>query len=116
MTTKEQDNSTSILIDADYPTLLRRGHKFVRCLGQRLSLGGFYGPLDVAIGPDEWMYVLNRHDTPNTTRIRYVPMTAEDMNGTMLHPKVDGKVERHGREKFPSAVMCTIDNLSLIHI
>ena len=115
MTTKEKNNSTSTLIDDDYPTLLRRGHKFVRCLGQRLSLGGFYGPLDVAIGPDEWMYVLNRHDAPNTTRIRYVPMTVEDMNGTMLHPKVDGKVEKHGREKFPSAVMCTIDSDGVLY-
>ena len=115
MTTKEQNKPTSVLSDVSYPTLLRRGHKFLRSLGQRLSLGGFYGPIDIALGSDEWIYVLNRSETLNTTRIRYVPMTAEDKNGTMLHPKVGGKVERHGQERFPSAVMCTIDSDGILY-
>ena len=32
----------------EYPTLLRMGHKYELCLGQRLPVGGFYGPLDVS--------------------------------------------------------------------
>ena len=42
-----------------YPYMLRGGHKFEIALGQRLALGGFKGPLDLAIGPDE-LYVINR--------------------------------------------------------
>ena len=103
MTTKGQDNSTAVLIEADYPTLLRRGHKFVRCLGQRLSLGGFYGPLDVAIGPDEWMYVVNRWDTagPTVPRNRYVTVTMKDEYGDFIFPKINGERDTPGSEKFP---------------
>ncbi|MDP7579303.1 MAG: hypothetical protein QGF12_07185, partial [SAR202 cluster bacterium] len=96
----------STSMDSIYPTLLRRGHKYLHCLGQRNGFFGVFGATDVASGSDKWIYILNRYETLTTTRIRYVPMTVEGDLGTMLHPKVDGEVERHGSEKFPSAVMC----------
>ena len=74
---------------AKYPTLLRRGHKYELSLGQRLPVEGFHGPLDVAIGPDEWMYVVNRWDRPREVpRNRYVTVTMEDEYGEFIFPKI----------------------------
>ena len=46
------------------PVLLRIGHVYERSLGAIMSPTGFYGPLDMATGPDGMLYVLNRATTP----------------------------------------------------
>ena len=46
------------------PVLLRIGHIYERTLGAIMSPTGFYGPLDMAVGPDGMLYVLNRATTP----------------------------------------------------
>ena len=46
------------------PVLLRIGHVYERSLGAIMSPTGFYGPLDMATGPDGMVYVLNRATTP----------------------------------------------------
>jgi DNA-binding beta-propeller fold protein YncE len=102
--------------DSRYPTLLRRGHKYEFCLGQRVPVGGFYGPLDVSFGNDGWFYVLNRWEQfQNVPRNRYVPVTIDDEYGEFIFPKIDGKPEIQGKEKFPSPVMCTIDNEGILY-
>ena len=102
---------------AKYPTLLRRGHKYELSLGQRLPVEGFHGPLDVAIGPDEWMYVVNRWDTagPTVPRNRYVTVTMKDEYGDFIFPKINGDRDTPGKEKFPSPVMCTIDSDGVLY-
>ena len=102
--------------DPRYPTLLRRGHRYEFCLGQRVPVGGFYGPLDVSIGDDGWFYVLNRWEQfQNVPRNRYVPVTIDDEYGEFIFPTIDGKPEIQGKEKFPSPVMCTIDNEGVLY-
>lgn len=62
-----------------YPTLFRRGHQYEIALGQRLALGGFKGPMDVAFGPDGWLYVMNRY--PNDGQlagVRWVQVNVHD--------------------------------------
>ena len=108
-TTKERSDATTEVAH-EYPTLLRIGHKYETCLGQRLPVGGFYGPLDVAIGKDEWLYVLNRWDNVMQPRNRYVTVTLDDEYGDFIFPMVDGKPEEAGKETFPSPVMCTLDS------
>ena len=39
--------------------LLRIGHVYERTLGAIMSPTGFYGPIDMAIGPDGMLYVSN---------------------------------------------------------
>lgn len=46
------------------PVLLRIGHVYERTLGAIMSPTGFYGPLDMTVGPDGMLYVLNRATTP----------------------------------------------------
>ena len=100
----------------EYPTLLRMGHKYELCLGQRLPVGGFYGPLDVSLGSDGWMYVLNRWDNFNGyPRNRYVPVTIEDEYGEFIFPVIDGVPDKRGSEKFPSPVMCEIDENGVLY-
>jgi len=95
----------------EYPTLLRMGHKYQFCLGQRLPVDGFYGPLDVSIGNDGWLYVLNRWENVNgVPRNRYVTVTMDDEYGDFIFPRIDGESEPRGKEKFPSPVMCAIDD------
>ena len=114
-TLKEKTEITSEA-QAEYPTLLRIGHKYEFCLGQRLPVGGFYGPLDVSIGNDDWLYVLNRWDTVNQApRNRYVTVTMDDEYGDFIFPMVDGKPETPGKEKFPSPTMCTIDSEGVLY-
>ena len=114
-TLKETPEITSEA-QAEYPTLLRIGHKYESCLGQRLPVGGFYGPLDVSIGNDDWLYVLNRWDTVNQApRNRYVTVTMDDDYGDFISPMVDGKPETPGNEKFPSPAMCAIDSEGVLY-
>ena len=116
MTTLADKTEESPSAVEKYPTLLRRGHKYELSLGQRLPVEGFYGPLDVAIGPDEWMYVVNRWDRPSEIpRNRYVTVTMEDDYGDFIFPTIDGKREVPGKEKFPSPVMCTIDSDGVLY-
>ena len=99
-----------------YPTLLRMGHKYQFCLGQRLPVDGFYGPLDVSIGNDDWLYVLNRWENVNgVPRNRYVTVTMDDEYGDFIFPKIDGEPEPRGKEKFPSPVMCAIDDEGILY-
>lgn len=100
----------------EYPTLLRMGHKYQFCLGQRLPVEGFYGPLDVSIGADDWLYVLNRWENVNgIPRNRYVTVTLDDNYGDFIYPKFDGEMESRGKERFPSPVMCAIDNDGVLY-
>ena len=104
-------------IDTDnYPTLLRMGHRYRFCLGQRLPVDGFYGPLDVSLGQDEWLYVLNRWENVNgVPRNRYVTVTLDDEYGDFIFPQIDGEMEARGRERFPSPVMCVIDSDGILY-
>ena len=114
-TLKERSDADTDVYD-EYPTLLRIGHKYEKCLGQRLPVGGFYGPLDVAIGDDEWLYVLNRWDNVNQApRNRYVTVTMDDEYGDFIFPMIDGKPEEFGNERFPSPAMCTIDSQGVLY-
>ena len=100
----------------DYPTLLRMGHRYEFCLGQRLPVGGFYGPLDVALGVDDWLYVLNRWENVNgVPRNRYVTVTMDDEYGDFISPVIDGVADPTGKEKFPSPVMCTLDSEGILY-
>ena len=46
---------------SSYPSMMRIGHRYENTLGQRLAAGGFKGPQDVAVGPGNWLYVVNRY-------------------------------------------------------
>ena len=96
-----------------YPPLLRVGHKYEISLGQRLALGGFKGPQDVAIGPDGWLYVVNRFTEAGSDcpRSRFVRVQVDD-NGyeNDIIASFSGKADPVGQETLPSPVMCTIDS------
>lgn len=116
MTTLVESSDADTNASGEYPTLLRIGHKYDRCLGQRLPVGGFYGALDVAIGEGEWLYVLNRWDTLNQApRNRYVTVTMDDDYGDFIFPQIDGSPEEHGKEQFPSPAMCTLDSQGILY-
>lgn len=116
MSTLAENTTATLPGEANYPTLLRMGHKYRFCLGQRLPVGGFYGPLDVSLGTDKWLYVLNRLENPSgIPRNRYVAVTMEDENGDVLFPTINGKPEPAGEEKFPSPVMCAIDSEGILY-
>jgi DNA-binding beta-propeller fold protein YncE len=91
------------------------GHKYVTCVGQRLPVGGFYGPIDMAVGKDKWMYVLNRFENVMVPRNRYVTVTIDDEYGEFVSPTIDGQPDEPGKEKFPSPVMCTIDSEGVLY-
>ena len=99
----------------EYPTFLRIGHKYQFCLGQRMPVGGFYGPIDVSLGNDGWLYVLNRWDNDMVPRNRYVTVTMEDEYGEFIFPKINGEPEEHRKEKFPSPVMCAMDSDGVLY-
>ncbi len=84
-----------------YPTVFRRGHQFEIALGQRLALGGFKGPNDVAFGPDGWLYVLNRYPTEGLlARNRWVRVNLNDdgYENDIVPLGPDGKVMDFGEE------------------
>ena len=103
-------------IDANrcsYPTLLRIGHKYETTLGQRLAVGGFRGPHDIAIGPDNSYFVLNRGSSnlDQVPATRYIRVNIEDEGyENDIVPEVDGVVAGPGDERFPSPVMCVMDS------
>lgn len=102
----------------EYPTLFRRGHQFEIALGQRLALGGFKGPNDVAFGPDGWLYVLNRYPTAGLlARNRWVRVNINDdgYENDIVPLGPDGKVMDFGEEWLVSLVMCTADSKGVIY-
>ena len=96
----------------EYPTLLRVGHKYEISLGQRLALGGFKGPMDIAVGPDGWNYVINRYPNPAAVaRNRFVRVTVQDdgYENDIFFTK-DGNEDEFDNEFLPSWVMCALDS------
>ena len=96
--------------EAGYPLLLRMGHVFETALGHRAAVGGFGGPLDVAIGgdDDDRYYVLNKYVSDNNThRVRFAPVTMTDQQGADIVPIIDGEQQRPGHEFLKSPVCCT---------
>ncbi len=63
MTTQQKTDVGEVAFD-EPPVLLRIGHVYERTLGAIMSPTGFYGPIDMSIGPDGMLYVLNRATTP----------------------------------------------------
>ncbi len=63
MTTEEKTRQPAKM-GTEPPVLLRIGHVYERTLGAIMSPTGFYGPLDMTVGPDGMLYVLNRATTP----------------------------------------------------
>jgi len=117
MTTGQQIE-TGWIEDAvsDYPTLLRIGHQYETTLGQRLAVGGFRGPQDIAIDSDNSFYVLNR-GSPNLDQVpptRYVRVNIDDdgyENDIVLN--TDGAAEASD-VKYPSPVMCVLDSRNVL--
>ncbi len=62
--TQEPPDTKTSPAAAEPPVLLRIGHVYERSLGAIMSPTGFYGPLDMAVGPDGMLFVLNRATTP----------------------------------------------------
>ena len=106
-------------IPGDYPTLFRRGHQFEIALGQRLALGGFKGPNDVAFGPDGLLYVLNRYPTDqgHLPRNRWVRVDLNDdgYENDVVPLGPDGKEMERGNEWLVSLVMCVCDSKGTIY-
>jgi DNA-binding beta-propeller fold protein YncE len=102
----------------NYPTLFRRGHQFEIALGQRLALGGFKGPTDVAFGPDGWLYVMNRY--PNLGHlpgVRWVRVNLQDDGYEFeVAPKdPPGKPGTQGLEWLGSLQMTVCDSEGVLY-
>ena len=111
-TTQEPLTNRSATEEHSYPTLLRIGHKYVTTLGQRLAVGGFRGPQDIAVSPDGSYYVLNRGSAnlQQVPRTRYVRVNIEDEGyENDIVPEIDGLVLSEGDDRLPSPVMCALD-------
>lgn len=62
-----------------YPTLLRLGHRYETSLGQLNALGRLRGAVDLILGHDGWIYVLNRGgELPAHARLRIVRLNSRD--------------------------------------
>ncbi len=110
MTTAEQvSEESSAPPPAEYPTLLRMGHRFETSFGQRLIIDGLYGGMDLAFPGDGWIYVLNRYATTDYPRVRFAVCNLQDEFPKNIVPTIDNKPQEHGNEAFPSAVMCDSD-------
>lgn len=111
MTTAEKNNTTTETApSAEYPTLLRMGHRFETSFGQRLIVDGLYGGMDLAFAGDDWIYVLNRYDTGgNYPRVRFAVCNINDEFPRNIVPTIDGKPQEHGTETFAAPVMCDSD-------
>ena len=119
MTTTTQESTTWVETHRrSYPTLLRIGHRYETTLGQRLAVGGFRGPQDIAVGPGNSYFVLNR-GSANLDQVpptRYVRVNIDDEGyEDDIVPEVDGKVVGPGDERFPSAVMCVMDSEGVMY-
>lgn len=103
----------------EYPTLFRRGHQFEIALGQRLALGGFKGPNDIAFAQDGTYYVLNRYPTEqgHLARNRWVHVDINDdgYENDVVPLGPDGKVMTLGEEWLVSLVMCVCDSKGTIY-
>lgn len=62
-----------------YPTLLRLGHRYETTLGQLNALGRIRGAVDLVLGNDGWIYVLNRgSELPAHARLRIVRLNVTE--------------------------------------
>ncbi len=100
----------------EYPTLLRRGHRYLCSLGQRLAVGGFRGPIDVSFGGDGWNYVLNRSNDQGTRPPSYyVPVSIKEEFGEFISPHTASKPDSDDKRQFSSPVMCDIDSGGILY-
>ena len=112
-TTQEPLTNRSATEEHNYPTLLRIGHKYVTTLGQRLAVGGFRGPQDIAVSPDGSYYVLNRGSAnlQQVPRTRYIRVNLGDEGyENDIVPKIDDVALSQGDDRLPSPVMCVLDS------
>lgn len=117
MTTAEQNIATTETPSkAEYPILLRMGHRFETSFGQRLIIDGLYGAMDLCFPNKDWIYVMNRLETmPVNPRIRFAVCNLEDEFPRNVEPLIDGQPQEHGNEKYPSATMCDSDGNGTIY-
>ena len=108
-TTADRPDSTTTERSADYPTLLRMGHRFETSFGQRLIIDGLYGGMDLAFPGDGWIYVLNRYRTTDYPRVRFAVCNLQDEFPKNIIPTIDGKPQESGNETYPSPMMCDSD-------
>ncbi len=110
MTTAEKPQAeTAGSKPAEYPTLLRMGHRFETSFGQRLIIDGLYGGLDLAFPGDGWIYVLNRFVSVDYPLVRFAVCNLDDEFPRNVVPTIDGKPQEHGKEVYTSPVMCDSD-------
>ena len=117
--TKPKVTATTFDPQSDYPAMMRIGHRYENTLGQRLALGGFKGPQDVAVGPDGWLYVINRYAEAGTdvARSRFVRVRLDDTGyEDDIITSLSGNLDTPGAETMPSPVMCTIDSSATLFI
>jgi DNA-binding beta-propeller fold protein YncE len=101
-----------------YPTLFRRGHQFEIALGQRLALGGFKGPTDVAFGPDGWLYVMNRYPNDgHLAGVRWVQVNLKDdgYEFEVVPKDPPGKPGATGHEWLGSLQMTVCDSQGVLY-
>ncbi len=116
MTTAEKNvNPIKQVPTAEYPTLLRMGHRFETSFGQRLVIDGLYGGLDLAFPGDGWIYVLNRFISVDYPRVRFAVCNLQDEFPKNIVPTIDGKPQEHDNEAFPSPVMCDSDGQGTLY-
>lgn len=101
-----------------YPTLFRRGHQFEIALGQRLALGGFKGPTDMALAPDGLLYVMNRY--PQNAQLPGVRWVIVDLKDDGYEREVvplgpDGKPMETGHEWAGSLQMTVCDSTGVLY-
>lgn len=96
----------------EYPTLFRLGHKYEIALGQRDPFTSLMGPLDLAIGPDGWAYVLNRYrNALNVPRHRFVRVNIHDEGyENDIVPSENGQPIHTGADWLWALRMCTLDS------
>ncbi len=110
MTTAEKNApGTESAPAAEYPTLLRMGHRFETSFGQRLIIDGLYGGMDLAFPGDGWIYVLNRYRTADYPLVRFAVCNINDEFPRNIVPTIDGKPQEYGNETYKSALMCDSD-------
>ncbi len=69
----------------------------------------------MAVDDEGWMYVINKHVTPNFARVRFSVISIDDTYRPDIRPEPDGKPEVKGEETLPSPVCCTIDSNGTIY-
>ena len=110
MDMRAASHALAVRADDQYPVLLRMGHTFEAAVGQRLIVDGFYGAIDMAIGGDDWHYVLNKYvNSTQYPRVRFAVCNMSDEFPRNIVPQIDGRPDTPGAEKFPSPVCCDSD-------